>query len=207
MTKKINTIIFDYGGVICTTRRSQQLANWINEKYGIAKEDVISQFDVGVWDDYNIGKSSAEECYQAFQDLGVPLSTDELKKKFSGFGHPDPRMKELVLNLKKQGYDLAMLSDSVPELTEVVRENFPDTFRVEVFSEEVRMRKPNPAIYDLTLERIGNPAEKCLFIDDKEKNLVYPQEIGINVHLFRSVDELVDDLKMYNINKLSRRIN
>ena len=59
----------------------------------------------------------------------------------------------------------------------------------------------------MTLERIGNPAEKCLFIDDKEKNLVYPQEIGINVHLFRSVDELVDDLKMYNINKLSRRIN
>jgi HAD superfamily hydrolase (TIGR01509 family) len=197
MTKEIKTIIFDYGGVICTTRRSELFANWINQEYGIVKEDVLSQFDVGVWDDYNVGKSSAEECYKVFQDLGIPLSIEELKNKFVSFGNPDPKMKELIQNLKSEGYDLAILSDSIPEFTEVVKYNFPNTFRVEVFSDEVKLRKPDPAIYDLTLERIGNLASECLFIDDKEKNLVYPREIGINVHLFRGIDGLVEDFKRY----------
>jgi len=200
MLPKLKTIIFDYGGVICTTKRSQLFAEWINQKYGIEVEEILSKFDVSVWEDYIIGNGSANECYQVFQDLGVPMSTEELKAKFVSFGHPDQKMKELIQNLKNEGYDLAILSDSVPEQTEVVRRNFPDTFGVEVFSEEVGMRKPDPAIYDFTLERISNSANECIFIDDKEKNLVYPQEIGIKTHLFQNVEGLIEDLKGYNIN-------
>ena len=41
-----------------------------------------------------------------------------------------------------------------------------DRFDVVLFSCEVGLRKPNPAIYELALERLGVAAEAALFLDD-----------------------------------------
>ena len=45
-----------------------------------------------------------------------------------------------------------------------------DLFEVVVDSANVGMRKPDPEIYELTLERLGLDAPECVFVDDIEVN-------------------------------------
>ena len=40
------------------------------------------------------------------------------------------------------------------------------------------VRKPDPEIYDLTVRRLGVPAQACLFVDDLEPNCVAAREAG-----------------------------
>ncbi|MEU2354395.1 HAD family phosphatase [Streptomyces misionensis] len=48
-----------------------------------------------------------------------------------------------------------------------------------VLSEQHRMRKPDPEIYELTLELLGLPASACVFLDDNPGNLVPAQKLGM----------------------------
>ena len=41
------------------------------------------------------------------------------------------------------------------------------------------MRKPEPEIYAITLERLGLPAEACAFVDDLEHNVQAARELGM----------------------------
>ncbi|WP_279579441.1 HAD-IA family hydrolase [Fodinicola feengrottensis] len=52
-------------------------------------------------------------------------------------------------------------------------------FDVSVISAEVGLAKPDPAIYQLLLERLALPAETVAFIDDIEHNVEAAQEVGI----------------------------
>lgn len=49
------------------------------------------------------------------------------------------------------------------------------------------IRKPDPAIFRLTLDRLGLPPERCVFADDTEENLVPAYQMGMAV--FHAVDE------------------
>jgi putative hydrolase of the HAD superfamily len=50
-----------------------------------------------------------------------------------------------------------------------------------VLSAEVGLRKPDPAIFELTLDRLGVPAASCVFADDSEANLAPAKEMGMIV--------------------------
>jgi putative hydrolase of the HAD superfamily len=60
-------------------------------------------------------------------------------------------------------------------------------FDVAVFSDEHGIRKPDPAIFTLTLDRLGVSAESCVFADDTEENLVPAHLMGMTV--IHSLDE------------------
>lgn len=195
MAKHLETLIFDYGGVICTVRRSHQFAMWAQKEFKVDPAKVKEVIESEKWKKYTMSEISAAEGYAEFQKLGICLPVKDMQKVYASFGAPDPNMKELLMKLKANGQDLAVLSDSMPELTEVVRKHFPNTFRVEIFSEEVGFKKPQPEIYELALKRINQPPNKCLFIDDQEKNLVYPRQIGMEVYQFDNVNNLKSVLK------------
>src|SRR6185503_17741608 len=55
------------------------------------------------------------------------------------------------------------------------------TFDVVVFSDELRIRKPDPEIFRHTVRLLGVPAESCLFADDTEANLVPAKAMGMSV--------------------------
>ncbi|MCC5948575.1 MAG: HAD family phosphatase [Nitriliruptoraceae bacterium] len=53
-------------------------------------------------------------------------------------------------------------------------------FDVAVVSAQVGLRKPDPAIYHLALERIALPAADCVFIDDLERNVEVARSLGMS---------------------------
>ena len=73
----------------------------------------------------------------------------------------------------ERGLRLAMLTNNVREWEPRWRAMIPaidELFEVIVDCAFVGMRKPDPAIYELTLDRLGLPAEACVFVDDIEVN-------------------------------------
>jgi FMN phosphatase YigB (HAD superfamily) len=56
------------------------------------------------------------------------------------------------------------------------------------------MAKPDPAIYRLTLERLGTRPEETLFIDDKQANIDAARALGLIGILFTTVERLREQL-------------
>jgi epoxide hydrolase-like predicted phosphatase len=93
------------------------------------------------------------------------------------------------------GYRTALVTNNVVEFRDSWRRMLPadELFQVIVDSSEVRMRKPNPAIFRHTLELLGNVApEECLFLDDAASNVEAAQRLGIRGVLVKS--DLADAL-------------
>jgi putative hydrolase of the HAD superfamily len=52
-------------------------------------------------------------------------------------------------------------------------------FDAVVISDRVGLRKPDPAIYQLTAYQLGIPAHECVFVDDTAANLPAAQSLGM----------------------------
>lgn len=66
------------------------------------------------------------------------------------------------------------------------RYDFLNRFRDIVVSGDEKLIKPDPAIYELLLNRNGLKAADCLFIDDSPKNVAGAEAVGMKAHHFTS---------------------
>jgi putative hydrolase of the HAD superfamily len=98
--------------------------------------------------------------------------------------------------LKEHGLLTGILSnmgDSVLEIIERSHAWIAD-FDVLIWSYQHRMAKPEAAIYQLLLERLGTAPGETLFLDDKLENIEAARRLGICGLQFSTVDQLRQDL-------------
>ena len=109
----------------------------------------------------------------------------------------DAAMLDWLDMLHTAGIKTALLSNMPWDLIEHVRTHFKwmENFAFKTFSAEVRLIKPDGAIYQHTLKGLGLPAAETLFIDDRETNIRAAQALGIQAIQFRSIGQLKDDLE------------
>lgn len=76
-----------------------------------------------------------------------------------------------------------VIPDELVELKSsgVADPEFQKLFDLFIASVDVGLRKPDPEIYLLTLEKLGLKAHECLFIDDIGSNLKTAKKLGFNV--------------------------
>jgi epoxide hydrolase-like predicted phosphatase len=94
-----------------------------------------------------------------------------------------PHVVERVLELRRDGFKTALITNNVREGAAFWRELVPldDLFDVVIDSSEVGLRKPNPAIYALTLERLGGiEPHRAVFLDDVESNVAGARRAGLH---------------------------
>jgi HAD superfamily hydrolase (TIGR01509 family) len=98
--------------------------------------------------------------------------------------------------LRRGGIKTGLLSNMHPAMIDYMRENFDwlDLFDFRTFSAEVRLIKPDAAIYEHTLRGLGVKPEETLFVDDREINVQAARDLGICAVRFRSVEDLRKDL-------------
>ena len=71
-----------------------------------------------------------------------------------------------------------------------------ELFEVVVDSAFVGLRKPDPAIYELTLERLGGVApERCVFVDDLDMNCDAARELGMTAVRFENADQAIPEIR------------
>ncbi len=64
-----------------------------------------------------------------------------------------------------------------------------------VISEVIGTAKPDPAIYQLTLDRLGLPGTACVFVDDHPVNLPPAEALGVITVLATNEDKAVSELE------------
>jgi epoxide hydrolase-like predicted phosphatase len=124
---------------------------------------------------------------------GQPVEPDGLlTRMFSGFT-PDVPMVQALRSAKAAGLRTALLSNSWGN--EYAREGWEDMFDVVVISGEVKMRKPERQIYELTIDRLGLEAPRCVFVDDLSPNIRAAVDVGMHGVLHHSAEQTLDALE------------
>ena len=133
-------------------------------------------------------------------ELGHEPELHDFKEIYFKALNPNDEMIAEMRAVKDSGFRMALLTNNVREWEPLWRSMLPvdEIFELVVDSAFVGMRKPEPEIYHLTLDRIRehDPAElgdlefsECLFIDDFEVNCAAARELGINAVRFASNDQ------------------
>ena len=92
---------------------------------------------------------------------------------------------------------MAMLTNNVREWEPLWRAMLPvdEIFETVVDSGFVGCRKPEPRIYEMTLERIGMPAEACVFVDDIEVNCEGARAAGMTAVHFQDTAQATAEIR------------
>jgi putative hydrolase of the HAD superfamily len=105
----------------------------------------------------------------------------------------------LMRDARERGFRMALLTNNIREWEPLWRAMVPvdEIFEVIVDSAFVGMRKPEAAIYELTVERLGDGVapEDCLFVDDVEVNIDAAREIGMQAVHFSSNDQAIPEIR------------
>ena len=90
-------------------------------------------------------------------------------------------MIDAVRQVKGAGYRTALLTNISRSGEVVWRSLLPvdELFDVVVDSSQVKLRKPDPAIFLLTCERLGLAPADCLFVDDLRCNVDAATDLGM----------------------------
>lgn len=75
------------------------------------------------------------------------------------------------------------------------RFGFFERFRHIAVSGELKLAKPDPAIYRHLLGIVGAPAESCVFVDDSEKNVAGAKSVGMHAVRFENPAKLAADFR------------
>ncbi|MBA3420783.1 MAG: HAD family phosphatase [Thermoleophilaceae bacterium] len=113
--------------------------------------------------------------------------------------HPNEAMIDYMAELSARGLRTALLTNNVREWEPLWRAKLPQldrTFEVVVDSAFVGMRKPEPEIYELTVERLGGvTADDCVFIDDTEVNCAAARELGMYAVRFVDSESAIGEVE------------
>ncbi len=120
--------------------------------------------------------------------IGAPVSLAEFPERYFAGLKPNPELFAYYRELHARGVRLALCTNNVREWEPRWRRMFPfdEIFGVVVDSGFVGMRKPEPDIYALTLERLGLPAPDVVFVDDIAGNVEAARAAGMRGVVFES---------------------
>jgi putative hydrolase of the HAD superfamily len=113
---------------------------------------------------------------------------------------PNRPMIDFVRDVRERGARTALLTNNVREWEPLWRSKVPEIdelFELVVDSAFVGLRKPDPAIYELTLERLGDgvrPAD-CVFVDDLEVNCEAARALGMSAVRFVDAEQAIPEIE------------
>jgi putative hydrolase of the HAD superfamily len=200
----INAVIFDYGCVISLVPTPQDFEP-LRKAIGVD----LAAFKETYWryrDAYDLDDLDAAAYWQEFgRDVGRNFSPAMIHKLAALdcqiWGRPNLVMVEWLRLLRGKGLKTAVISNISRNVGDYLRRNarWVGFINHITFSGELKLLKPDPAIYKACLEGLGEPADQTLFIDDREANVTAAHALGINGIVFHSVDQLQPALEPYGL--------
>jgi putative hydrolase of the HAD superfamily len=201
----IKAVICDFGGVLTTPLVRSFIA--FQEQSGVSLEDLgnamarLAESD-GEHPLYRLekGQMSEQEFLSRLSDELGGVSLSGFSERYFEHLHPNEEMIEVMRGLRESGLRMALLTNNVREWEALWRAKLPDIdeiFEVVVDSAFVGMRKPEPEIYELTVERLGDgvaPAD-CLFVDDNDVNCHAAEALGMTAVHYRDNEQAIAEIR------------
>lgn len=190
----IKNFIFDIGGVLLDFNPKKIISAYIPNTEDI--DDIIHiVFQSDIWAEFDRGVVSEEDIISFAKDRMKPRLHTALEKLFRNWYKYFVEIVgayDFVKKIKEKGYNIFILSN-INDKFYVIKKEFPvlGLFENYVLSCEVHINKPDKRIYQALLQKYELIPEECLFIDDKESNVLAAKELGIEALVFRSYEDAV----------------
>lgn len=195
---KIRSVVFDFGNVICFPPAPEKLARAAAE-CGVSIDDFLRS----LWKD-RLPYDAGETPQQYWRKVAASASTEfddsliaRMVEHEIGFWNTfDSRVLEWILNLRESGYTIGILSNLPHPIAASLRgtPGFMEHFDHVTFSCDLRLIKPQAAIYLHSFRGLGVSPEETLFIDDKQENVDGARAVGMNAELFTTWEEFSRDV-------------
>jgi epoxide hydrolase-like predicted phosphatase len=205
----IRAIISDFGGVLTTPLLGSFMA--FQDETGIAPESlgramqrIAEREERHPLYELEMGRITEAAFLEMVRDeLGPELGHTPELHRFSEIYfdalEPNEPMIALMRDLRGRGLRMALLTNNVREWEPLWRSMLPvdEIFEIVVDSAFVGMRKPDPAIYELTLERLGGgvAAAECVFLDDLDVNCDAARELGMTAVHFTGNERAIAEIE------------
>lgn len=207
MSRPLQAVICDFGGVL-TTPLIESFLHY-QEQSGIPFQDVVKAMGRitertgrNPLHELEKGAITEDEFLGSIErEMGGGVSLRELHHVYFDHLQPNQPMIGFVRSLRvDRGMRSALLTNNVREWEPKWRSMLPEIdeiFEVVVDSAFVGMRKPDTAIYELTVERLGGglrPSD-CVFIDDIDVNCAAARDLGMTAVQFHSTDQAMAEVQ------------
>jgi putative hydrolase of the HAD superfamily len=207
----LHAVIFDYGMVLTGPPDPAARAQ-LERITGLP----AARFEELYWADrlaFDAGSLTGRAFWQRIaKQAGLePAGTEPNDKLIDELVHWDVRMwmtenRAMLawqLELKRRGLLTAIVSNMGDTIHKVMVSEFAwlSDFDVLVWSYQLRVTKPDPAIYRYVLEKLGTGPEEALFIDDRKPNVDAAIQMGMKGIVFTNVDQLRADLITLGLGK------
>lgn len=198
MLKKIKAVIWDMGGVLLRS------TNWSPRKQ-LAQDHGLTLDGIHdlVFNSESAIKATLGEIDEVahWKNIGKHLNMDEsellqFQKRFWEGDSLDVELVNFIRGLKPD-YTTALLSNAWTGARRVLTETKPciDAFHLSVFSCEIGLAKPDPAIYGHIIKLCDVEADEAIFVDDAPENIKAANLFGIHGVLFRSSNQAIADVQ------------
>ena len=195
----LRAVIFDYGGVLTGPPDPEARAALLSMT-GLSAD----RFDSLYWADrqgYDEGRITGLGFWRKFgRDAGIdlPASAIEELNRWDArmWTTENPAMLAWQLELKRRGLLTAIVSNMGDSVLEHMEREFGwlSRFDLLVWSFQIQVAKPDPAIYRYVLEKLRTRPEETLFLDDRVVNVDAALAMGMKGLVFSTVEMLRSDL-------------
>jgi len=204
MQSSIKAIIFDFGGVLLEWDPRNLYHRYFPGRPQ-AMDEFLSEIEFFSWNAHqDMGRTFAEGNAELIAQF--PQHKELIQAYFENYEESITGAIEGTVSilqvLKEKGYPLFGLSNWSAETFPRAQRIYPffDWFDDIVLSGDVRMNKPDPAIFNLLLNKTGFSAFECLLIDDSKSNIDSAKDLGFETIHFTSPEVL--QRKMHRLNLL-----
>jgi epoxide hydrolase-like predicted phosphatase len=200
-----SVLISDFGGVLTTPLQEVFLA--YREESGVSLEELgkamgraaeeHGDHPLFVLERGEISESEFSDRIEPHLDNDFDLA--RLRTLYFERLDPNRDMIEFIRELRGRGVRAALLTNNVREWEPLWRAKLPEIdelFELVVDSAFVGLRKPDPAIYALTLERLGGISpEQCVFVDDLDVNCEAARALGMAAVRFENSEQAIPEIE------------
>jgi putative hydrolase of the HAD superfamily len=204
----VRAVVFDLFGTLVYEFPRKDWDAWLETAAAVLEADPDA-FRAG-WDATTVerqtgGLGDIEACVRTVAaragawpyDGQIAEALETRAEMFRSWFLPRPGAVEVLAQLRLGGYPLALISMCTPDTPAMWRSSpLASSVDAEVFSSEVGLRKPDPAIYRLAAERIKVEPAACLYVGDGSyRELTGAAAVAMLPVLIRDPDEKVEMLR------------
>jgi putative hydrolase of the HAD superfamily len=202
----IRAVITDFGGVLTTpliesfTRANAQIGVPVDALREAMRVSAERHGEPPLWT-LERGQMSepafiADLAVSLAQVLGRTVDLDGYGERLMNSLDRNERLLAHYRSMHERGIRFAILTNNVREWQPAWRARLAadDLFELIVDSGFEGVRKPEPAIYERTLERLGLPGDECAFVDDLEVNLPPARALGMHAIHYRDAEQAIAEL-------------
>lgn len=192
----IQAVVFDWGGVLIEDP-APGLMQYCATRLQVAVEDLTLAFG-RFGPDLQEGSIAESLLWERIcESLGClpPQVVSLWGEAFRAIYRPHPEMFDLAERLRKHGLKTALLSNTEPVVRDYFHEQGYTMFDIRVFSCDEGVAKPNQAIYERTLARLGVSAAEAVFLDDRLECVEGARGIGMEGIHFQGIKACLEALR------------